>query len=283
MSRGRAGARRRTSWLLGAAMALATACAGPASGGPRPKLLVAPAAAASAPAVREGGALTGKAKIPTGVVAGGGGLISDKGVGVVANAGGQVVSNGGSQVIANGGGQLGAPAIGFRLLAEGQRPLVGFKVRLVDASGAPALDPAGRPYEAETDADGAFAFARTPAGRSLVVELALPGALGRLVGFAPASGGSGEVALEGVGTHVLGYVLAQVVQGDQARLERLDAASEAAARADAEAALAQAAGGVIAADSLAPASLVATVGVWRELSAPFDARLAAIERQVAGK
>lgn len=251
------------------------------------------AARASRPAARPsrdpalGGALSGRAAIPQGVLAKATKLISDNGYGVVSNQGGAVVANNGGQVVANNGGQaIAAPfqlLAPYTLMAAGQRALIGFPVRIVDAQGAPVLDAAGKPYEAATDRLGRYAFRATPRGRNLLVELALPGDLGTMRAFLPdaAAGAPRTADVEGVGTHVLGYVLATYVKADQARLDRLEADAEAAARAEAEKALAAVAKGVIDADSVAEAALVKTVGVWRELSEPFDASLAAIEAKVA--
>jgi hypothetical protein len=243
----------------------------PPSGAPRP--------------LSAGGRLVGKSKIPEGLVAASSGLLQAQGAAIVSNGGAALTNNGGAALSPTAGmPAAGASAAPYGLLAEGQKPLAGFAVRLLDAAGQPLLDPAGKPYTATTDANGDYAFAETPAGKNAIVALDLPNGLGRVMGFLPAPAGlaTRNVDLEGVGTHVLGYLLDQHVKGDAARFERLDPKEEQAARADAEAALTAAAGGRLVADSLATARLLAKVEVWRELSQPFDQRLKAIARALDG-
>lgn len=232
-------------------------------------------------ALAVGGRLVGKSKIPEGLVTASKGALLLKGAAIISNGGAPLSGPVAAPLVPTGGGSLVAP---YGLLAEGQKVLAGFPVRLLDVAGSPALDAAGKPYETVTTADGTYEFATTPVGQNLIVALDLPGGLGRVIGFLPAPAGAGtrNVDLEGVGTHVLGYLLDQQIKGDAARFARLVPADEAGARADAEAALAAAAKGRLDADSLATNKLVATVGVWRGLSQPFDRRLKAIARTLDG-
>ncbi|MDB5097746.1 MAG: repeat-containing protein [Cyanobacteria bacterium RYN_339] len=224
-------------------------------------------------ATRSAPMLMGRASLPVGLLTGAGaGILSEHGVGIIANNAGQMAGTNGGTVLANNGGQI-VGKTKFTLLASGQKAAIGFKVQLVDAAFATVYD------EAQTDEEGRFAFTKVPGGHNLLARLELPGEAGRLVGLVP-DGATQELVLEGVGTHVVGYVLDQYVKADQATLDRLSGADAAEAVARAEAALAAVAMGKLDAASLAGPSVVKTVGVWRSLSKDFDGQLDAIKRKL---
>jgi hypothetical protein len=218
---------------------------------------------ASAVRALEGAPIAGLAQLPTSLLTGAGaGILSEHGAGVVSNNGAMLVGKS-----------------KYGLLATGQKPAIQFKVQVVDAAGAPVLDAAGQPYEAVTGEDGRFSIPRRPLGHNLLLKLALPGEAGALLALLPEDG-TREVALEGVGTHVVGYVLDQFVAGKQSALDRPlgPAVDDAIARA--EDALAAVAGGKLEVKSLATASVVATVGVWRDLSQDFDRQIRVVQQVV---
>ena len=190
---------RQRHWLtLGVALTL-VGCVVPAHVAPRVHGPAAPVASVDPVGIaglisdhgngllsNNGGSLTGRTKIPTGIVTNngssliseaGGGIIANNGGGIVANNGGGIVANNGGGLVANNGGGL-TTKTKLALLAVtaplAEAPTVGFAVTIVDAAGHPVLDDQGQPYKTTTDNDGAYSFARTPRGANLLVRVELP-------------------------------------------------------------------------------------------------------------
>ena len=212
------------------ALALVAGC-GPT---PRGKVRIAgPAPLAAGVVASHAGRLTGKVKLPEGLLSNnGGGIISDNGGGLIGNNGGGIISDNGGGVVANNGGR-------YALAQAAEVPAAGVVVALLDAAGAPVAGPDGRPLEATTDAGGAYAFPAAPGDRPLVVAVRLAGGLARAL--APqdrAAGAPVDVDLAAALTagHVLGTYVTGAARPHEA-LAKLPASLAAATRAAAAAAL----------------------------------------------
>ncbi|MDB5097108.1 MAG: repeat containing protein [Cyanobacteria bacterium RYN_339] len=209
-----------------------------------------------------GGALTGKVKIPSGIIANNAGsLISNNGGGIIANNAGNLISDHG---------------VGYVLQALDEKPASGFAVSIVDAAGKPVLDDAGKPYTATTDAQGGYRFEKTPAGANLVVRVELPPAVGPMLAYLPdAKAGSARAAdVNGPSTLVMGYILAKYVKGDAKVLAKLPATVEADTRAKAAAAI----GDALDLKGFKPDALVPAVDGLRAKDPTFDQQVKAVEK-----
>lgn len=200
-----------------------------------------------------GGGLIGKVKVPSGIIANhGSSLISNNGSAVrvageaklISDAGGGLLSNhggglqgAGSGLISNNGSAYALLGLGRGLAqAEGDRPVEGVLVAVVDAEGRVLADEQGQAYAVRTDAQGAYRFDRTPIGRNLILAVAMPESVGPMLAFLPdaaASASRPAVEVTGVSTLAMGYVLRQFV-ANQAQptevLQRLPAQEEAKTR-----------------------------------------------------
>lgn len=230
--------------------------------------------------VNIGAGLTGKVKMPAGIVANNGaGLISDNGGAIVANNGGGVVANSGGGVVANNGGSLVGPTRFGLAAAPEQKPLAGFAVRLLDAAGEPVRDAQGAPLVAVTDSQGTYAFAGLVPTRNLILEVALPGTLGAVTAVVPREGGERRtVDVDLVSTLTTGYIMSRYVRSQAdplATLEKLPAAVEAETRQRAAAA-------VVAAGTspatLAERDVVAAVDALRQRDAALDGQLETVRK-----
>jgi sugar lactone lactonase YvrE len=213
-----------------------------------------------------GGSLTGKVKIPAGIISNNSGsLISDQGGAIIGDAGASLVSN-------NGGGLTSK--VKRQLLAEGDKPAAKFKVTLVDAGGTPFKDAQGNSFTAVTDATGGYSFPRTPRGANLVLRVDLPAAVGPMLAFVPdaAPDVKRSADVDGPSTLVMGYVLEAYVrtQGKPREvLAKLPAKVEAETRAKAEAAL----GASWPAPNFTDAGVRRGVGTLRAKDAAFDQQM----------
>jgi sugar lactone lactonase YvrE len=202
------------------------------------------------------------------------------------NSGGLIGNNSGGLLGNNAGSLLGERAAGLapRRLAGGRRllattPIAGATVVVVDAAGHWVPDPAGRPYTATTDAQGAYTFAATPTGANMLLQvLGLPAAAGTPTALLPAvAATTGQAArtvdVDATSTLTMGYITAKFVKGSQAVLDRLPAEVEA----DTRRKLAQAAEGTQGVTSLAPEAVVAHVDALRGRDQDLDAQVRYVE------
>ncbi|MFP5502652.1 MAG: hypothetical protein ACLGIN_09185, partial [Candidatus Sericytochromatia bacterium] len=264
--------RRTLSLLTGlATMAAITACSlngpasapGPATGAFKRPTRPAPLSSAGVPVdpssvIRPGeggqiiannaGSLIGKVKAPAT-------LISDKGMGLVSDKG-----------------------LGYRVLAIAQQPAPGVKVSLLHADGSPVKGEDGKPLEAVTDAEGAYAFDYRGNTANMLIQAHLSDEKGDLVALLPKDAGAGPrtVDLDLTSTLVMRYVLKQYVQGDATVLDKLPAGVEAETRRAMAAAVAST--GFEPPEDLAPERLVGAVEKLRTQDAGIDAQLEAVRK-----
>jgi hypothetical protein len=274
--------RRTRSQLsnLGLAAALIAGCVpGPGGVGPTTRRATpAPAVASTAPpriaavptpAVGGGiiannaANLTGKVKVPAGIV-------SDHGGAIISDQGGNIIGNNGGSILGNNGASR-------RLLAtQAQLPYVGATVRLLDAAGQPVPGPDGRPLTATTDAQGAYSFRATLPARNLLVDVQLPEGKGSVQAIAPRATTSVDVDL--ISTLTTGYILEEYVKTQQdplATLEKLPADVERETRSKAAAAVDAAS---FKATALHPADVVKAVDGLRKADASFDAQMETVKK-----
>lgn len=205
-----------------------------------------------------GGSLTGKVKIPAGIVS---------------NNSGSLVSNNGGSIIGDAGASL-TSKVKRKLLATGDLPATRFQVTLVDAGGTPFKDDKGAMFQAVTDDQGGYTFARTPRGANLLVRVDLPAAVGPMVAFVPDAPADAKraVDVDGTSTLVMGYVLEAYVR-TQAKprdvLAKLPASVEADTRAKAIAAI----GATWPARNFTGVGVRQAVGSLRAKDAGFDKQL----------
>ncbi|MEB3327931.1 MAG: hypothetical protein VKQ33_01725 [Candidatus Sericytochromatia bacterium] len=228
----------------------------------------------------QGGSLAGRVTLPAALISDqGGGLVSDRSSGLVSDRSSGLLGN-------NAGSPLGDRVAGLapRRLTGGRRlpamaPVAGATVVVVDAAGHWVPDPEGRPYAATTDAQGAYTFARTPAGVNLLLQvLGLPVVAGTPTAFLPAvaattGAAARRVDVDAVSTLTMGYITAKFVQGQQAVLDKLPGEVEA----DTRRKLAQAAGAELGVSSLAPEAVVAWVDALRAQDTTLDAQVRFVE------
>lgn len=236
---------------------------------------------------------TGALKPGTGTIPGnglisdhGGGLITDNGGGLITDHGGGLISNNTGNLVGtakvpahlitdNGGGLITDNGGGYRLLtAPDQVPLAGATVRVLDASGAPVTDAAGKPLTTTTDAQGRYALTVAGTARHLIVSIALPEGKGALSAIAvKESRGAKPVDADLFSTLATGYVVSQYVRGQKdplSTLEKLPAEVEAETRAKVAAAFAKT---DLTVPALAETDVVAAVEKLKAADAPFRAQL----------
>jgi sugar lactone lactonase YvrE len=209
-----------------------------------------------------GGGLTGKVKIPSGIIAN--------------NTGNLIANNAGSIIAGNTAGLVSDHGGGYLLLALDEKPAAGFAVTIVDAAGQPVLDASGKAYTATTDAQGGYSFEKTPAGANLVVRVELPAAVGPMLAYLPdAKPGAARAAdVTGTSTLVMGYILTKYVKGDAKVLAKLPADVEADTRAKAAAAI----GDTLDLKAFKPEALVPAVEGLRAKDPSFDQQVKAVEK-----
>ncbi|HEY9720811.1 MAG TPA: hypothetical protein V6D47_02290, partial [Oscillatoriaceae cyanobacterium] len=221
---------------------------------------------------------------------GGGGLISDKGLGLIANDGGALIgkvkiptglvdahsaslvsNNGGGIVSNNSGGLISDKGLGFRVLALDEKPLVGFNVTIVDASGTPVNDAQGKPYQTTTDANGSYTFTKTPRGENLLVRVELPSDVGPMLAYLPDTdaGASRTSDVDAASTLVMGYILDQYVKGQQTVLQKLPAQAADDTQTKAQAAI----GDTLALNAFTTTQIDQTVDALRSKDQAFDAQV----------
>jgi hypothetical protein len=213
-----------------------------------------------------GGSLNGVAKIPDALVSNNSGsLISNGAAGIIANNSGGLISNNGGSLISNNSGS-------YRLLASlAEKPLDGFLVQIVDASGQVIVDEKGNPYQAKTDSRGFYQFFKTPRGQNLLIKLTLPNQIGEMISFLPDAKPQ-EIRksdVNGLSTLNMGYILDQYVKGKQATLQKLPAKVEE----DTRQKLATALSDNTAIGSIKPVELVELVSEARSGSTVFDKQM----------
>ncbi|MFP5500912.1 MAG: hypothetical protein ACLGIN_00390, partial [Candidatus Sericytochromatia bacterium] len=150
-------------------------------------------------------------------------------------------------------------------------------VALLDAGGQPILKD-GRPLEATTDAEGAYAFTVDFQPRNWQVRVELPHGRGQLAAIVPKTGDERLVDVDLVSSLTTTYILEAYVKSQpdaQETLDKLPPAIEAETRQKAQAALES--GQTPLPDSLETAALMATVEALRRQDAGFDAQMETVK------
>lgn len=226
----------------------------------------------TAPQVLARASLTGKVKLPTGLVKAAGGLISDNGGGILSNNGASILSNNGASLISdNGGGILSNNGGSYHLLAAtDQVPVAKANVYLLDASGHLLKGADGAVLVATSTDDGSFAFTgQLPGGNLLAaVDLGKAGiALANVV-----QGSDGALTLDLVSSLTARYIMDRYVspQSDhQATLNRLTPDADATTRTKMATSLAASA---VAVPDLGAASVEGAVDALRKQDTGLDAQ-----------
>ncbi|MDB5099056.1 MAG: repeat containing protein [Cyanobacteria bacterium RYN_339] len=166
--------------------------------------------------------LTGKVKLIAGA---GGALGQGNGASIIANNGGSIVSDHASGVITNNGGNIVSDhAAGYQVQAAAGLAtfaLADADVTFSDAAGKALAGPDGKPLQARTDAQGAYAL-RTALPKGNVVAHVRLWNGGELSGLlVPDQAGAATLDLDLASTLSATYVLGHYVKGDQAVLDRL--------------------------------------------------------------
>ncbi|MEB3328698.1 MAG: hypothetical protein VKQ33_05650 [Candidatus Sericytochromatia bacterium] len=284
------------SWPMGLALALLTACQAPPT-------LRAPTASKARPAAAQAG-LVPEVRLPgsgTALVANNGGaIVSNNGAGqaqvpratlfgrllapatLVSDQGGALVSNNGGTLVSDQGGALAGPAAPYRLADVGpvvQVPLADTRVEVLDATGAPVRDAAGRPITAVTDASGAFRFEAELPERSLIVSASLAANRGAIRAVATRDARGEALEADLFSTLTTSYIVGRFVAGQPDQQQTLDRLpGEVAEETRQLAAAAFTAAGALVPARLDEAAAVASAEALRQGNPTFDAQMEVVRR-----
>ncbi|MEB3195957.1 MAG: hypothetical protein VKP62_02030 [Candidatus Sericytochromatia bacterium] len=223
-------------------------------------------------------------------------LLSNNSGNILSNNAGNILSNNAGNLISDQAGSLvsdralgfrpGAPfslsalPTGKRLQALDQQPVAGARIVIVDASGRWIAAPDGKPYQADTDAQGNFRFERQPAGRNLLLQVVgLKPEVGVAVALLPDAAKEAKAAaprqidIDALSTLTVGYIANRFVKGQQDILDKLPGSVEA----DTRAKLGVAGGNSLNLGDLKLESVVAEVDRLRAADATLEAQVQYVE------